>query len=170
MIPPWSLSAAFRLVLILLAISLSGVVASNPWTHDQEVIANGQQHMKACVFGSPKMYDQWTIHYHEVKPSSQFLGQFILDPAWVARHQTVGDTDVRAASFMILKEMPSSNIPSVSPWVPPGSHGPRIGARFVLELTSKISIQPENIIPRPRDGPDQITHAYNRLCHNEAGI
>lgn len=143
MIPPWSLSAAFRLVLILLAISLSGVVASNPWTHDQEVIANGQQHIKACVFGSPKMYDQWTIHYHEVKPSSQFRGQFILDPAWVARHQTVGDTDVRAASFMILKEMPSSNISSVSPWVPPGSHGPRIGASIAATQGKTVFLSPD---------------------------
>lgn len=143
MIPPWSLSAAFRLVLILLAASLSGAIASNPWTHDQEVIAGGQQRMKACVFGSPKTYDQWTIHYHEVKPSSQFPGQLILDPAWVARHQTVGDTDVRAASFMILKEMPSSNIPSVSPWVPRGSHGPRIGASIAATRGKTVFLLPD---------------------------
>lgn len=38
------------------------------------------------------------------------------------------------------------------------------------ELTSYISIQPENIIPQPPDGPDEITHAYNRLCDNKMGI
>lgn len=104
MIALWSFPVALRLVLILIAASFNVAVASNPWTHDQEVVTDNQQHIKACVFGSPKKYDQWTIHYHEVKPQSQFPSQFILDPAWVARHQTVGDTDVSAASSMISKE------------------------------------------------------------------
>lgn len=128
MMTPWSFSAAFRLVLVLLATSLSATVASSPWAHDQEVIVDDQQHIKACVFGSPKKYDQWTIQYHEVKPLSQFASQFVLDPAWVARHQTVGDIDVSAASSTFPMKTPSSNTPSISPWVLLGSHGPRIDA------------------------------------------
>ncbi|PTB35934.1 uncharacterized protein TrAFT101_009218 [Trichoderma asperellum] len=176
MIPPWSLSAAFRLVLILLAASLSGAIASNPWTHDQEVIAGGQQRMKACVFGSPKTYDQWTIHYHEVKPSSQFPGQLILDPAWVARHQTVGDTDrfTLGTTWVPWAENrcqyscnARKNCVSFAGYQAKDST-PNSGG-FSCHFFDAL-IQPENIIPRPRDGPDQITHAYNRLCDKEAGI
>lgn len=125
MIASCSFSVGFRLVLLLLAVSLNVAIA---WAHDQQVIVDDQQHTKACVFGSPKKYEQWTIHYHEVKPPSQFPSQFVLDPAWVARHQTVGDTDVSAASSIFPKKIPLSNLPSISPWVPPGSHGPRIDA------------------------------------------
>jgi hypothetical protein len=128
MIAPWNLSVAFRLALILVAASSIVVVASNPWGHNQEVVTNDQQHIKACVFGSPKKYDQWTIHYHEVKPSTQFPSPFILDPAWVERHQTVGDTDVSAASSIFPKETTSPNTASISLWVPPGCRGPRIDA------------------------------------------
>lgn len=97
MFAPQSFFAVFRLALVLVAVIFNVALAGNPLAHDQEAITDTQQHIKACVFGSPKKYDQWTIHYHEVKPSSQFPSQFILDPAWVTRHQTVGDTDVSAA-------------------------------------------------------------------------
>lgn len=128
MFAPRSFSAAICLALILVAALFNVAVASNPWGHNQEVVTNDQQHIKACVFGSPKKYDQWTIHYHEVKPSSQFPSQFILDPAWVAHHQTVGDTDVSATLSIFPKRVTLSNTASISLWVPPGCHGPRIDA------------------------------------------
>lgn len=139
MIAPWSLSIA----LILVAASFNVVVASNLWGHNQEVVTNDQQHIKACVFGPSKKYDQWTIHYHEVKPSSQFPSQFILDPAWVERHQTVGDTDVSAISSIVLKRIPLSNTASISLLVPPGCHGPRTDASIPATRERTVFLLPD---------------------------
>ncbi|KAM0259713.1 hypothetical protein ACHAQJ_003147 [Trichoderma viride] len=80
-------------VMLLLKAALCIVCVRALWLPDPEAIADNQQSRRACVYGSPKEYDQWTIYYHEVKLSSQFPNRFVLDPAWVARHQTVGDTD-----------------------------------------------------------------------------
>lgn len=81
----------------LLAAALSSVAIAASPLPGQEAITNDQGARKACVFGSPKHYEQWTIYYQDVKPPSQFPNRFILDPAWVALHQTVGDADVRIA-------------------------------------------------------------------------
>jgi hypothetical protein len=161
MITLWSLSVAFRLVLILVAASFNVAVASNPWAHDQEIITNDQQHIKACVFGSPKKYDQWTIHYHEVKPLSRFPSQFILDPAWVARHQTVGDRVVSVTSpVFFYKRMKSSNTASITRWVPPGCHGPRIDA-------SIAATQEKIVFPSPGIRVRLSDHKSGSLCHSK---
>jgi hypothetical protein len=160
-------ATAIRLVQFLLAATMVVAVArdSSPLAHvllqvplaivtvkaigldDQEVITNNQQSRRACVYGSPKEYDQWTIYYHEVKPPSQFPNHFVLDPAWVASHQTVGDTDVSALSFTChpSEDDTSSNKSSISPWAQPGCHGPRIGAS-ILATREKIAF----LLPDPR--------------------
>ncbi|UKZ69869.1 uncharacterized protein TrAtP1_010872 [Trichoderma atroviride] len=176
MFAPRSFSAAFRLLVILVAASFSVTVASNPWGHNQEVVTNDQQHIKACVFGSPKKYDQWTIHYHEVKPPSQFPSQFILNPAWVARHQTVGDTDhfTLGTTWVPWAENrcqyscnARKNCVSFAGYQ--DKHSTPNTGEFSCYFFDAL-IQPANIIPRPPDGPDEITHAYNRLCNDETGI
>lgn len=80
-----------HLVQLLLAASLIAATTAAPLLN-QEIITETQH--RACVYGAPKKYDHWTIYYHEVKPPSQFPMRFVLDPAWVARHQNVGDADV----------------------------------------------------------------------------
>lgn len=116
-----------HLVQCLLAASLIAATTAAPLLN-QEVITETQH--RACVYGAPKKYDHWTIHYHEVKPPSQFPMHFVLDPAWVARHQNVGDADV-SFSFTCARihlQRLQSNKCSISLWALPGSHGPKIGA------------------------------------------
>lgn len=116
-----------HLVQLLLAASLIAATTAAPLLN-QEVITETQH--RACVYGAPKKYDHWTIHYHEVKPPSQFPMRFVLDPAWVARHQNVGDADV-SFSFTCARihlQRLQSDRSSTSLWVLPGSRGLRTGA------------------------------------------
>ncbi|KAL7922188.1 hypothetical protein ACQKWADRAFT_313391 [Trichoderma austrokoningii] len=176
MFAPRSFSAAIRLALALVATLFSVAVASNSLVHDQEAITDAQQHIKACVFGFPKKYDQWTIHYHEVKPPSRFPSQFILDPAWVTRHQTVGDTDhfTLGTTWVPWAENrcqytcnARTNCVSFAGYQT--KHSTPNSGEFSCYFFDAL-IQPETIIPRLSDGSDTITHAYNRLCDNETGI
>ncbi|RFU80670.1 hypothetical protein TARUN_1555 [Trichoderma arundinaceum] len=133
-----------HIIQLLLAASSSAAALSSPLL-DQEVITNNQYGGIACVFGAPKKYDQWTISYQEVKPSLQSANHFILDPAWVERHQTVGDADS------------------------PAEHSTPDNGEFSCYFFDAL-IQPEHIVPSSSNEPYKMTHAYNRLCDNEMGI
>jgi hypothetical protein len=92
------------LLVHLLEAALLAVATTASPLPDQELIPDGQRpSTKACVYGTPKQYDQWTIHYHEVKPPPQFPSRSLLDQAWVARHQNVGDADVCPPLLVISK-------------------------------------------------------------------
>lgn len=84
---------------LLFAALLTAATTASPLPDQELVTDNQRQGRGACVYGAPKQYDQWTIHYHEVKPPTQFPSRFVLDPAWVARHQNVGDADVCLPSW-----------------------------------------------------------------------
>ncbi|KAL7795100.1 hypothetical protein V8C37DRAFT_56669 [Trichoderma ceciliae] len=164
-----------HLVQFLLAASLGATIMASP-PLDQEVISNDQQGRKACVYGSPKKYEQWTIYYHEVKPSPQFPNHFVLDPAWVARHQTVGDADhfILGTTWIPWAENRcqytcNARKDCVSFVGYQAKHSTPNGGEFSCYFFDTL-IQPENIMPRSRNEPYKITHAYNRLCDNEMGI
>ncbi|KAH0493569.1 hypothetical protein TgHK011_000232 [Trichoderma gracile] len=87
------------LIHLLEAALLTTATAASPFPDQEAINDNRRQSPRACVYGTPKQYDQWTIRYHEVKPPTHFPGRFVLDPAWSARHQTVGDADVGIPSY-----------------------------------------------------------------------
>ncbi|KAJ4856486.1 hypothetical protein T069G_09854 [Trichoderma breve] len=144
-----------HLVQLLLTASLIAATTAAPLLN-QEVITETQH--RACVYGAPKKYDHWIIHYHEVKPPSQFPMRFILDPAWVARHQNVGDADHFSLGTTWV------------PWAENRSkHSTPEEGEFSCYFFDAL-IQPENIVPRAPDEPFKLTHAFNRLCENDTEI
>ncbi|OTA01034.1 hypothetical-protein [Trichoderma parareesei] len=161
------------LIHLLGAALLAAATTASPLP-DQELIPDGQrQSTKACVYGTPKQYDQWTIHYHEVKPPTQVPSRFVLDLAWVARHQNVGDADHFSLG---------------STWIPWAENRCQYTCNARKKCVSWVGyqtkhstpeeggfscfffdalIQPEDIVPRAPDELFKITHAYNRLCDDE---
>lgn len=53
-----------------------------------------------CVHGSPTKTENYDIMYQQVKPpSSDGNNNFIVDPAWLKRHSTVGSSIVSRAGL-----------------------------------------------------------------------
>ncbi|KAL6821240.1 hypothetical protein V8C40DRAFT_249959 [Trichoderma camerunense] len=164
---------AMHLVQLLLAASIIAATTAAPLLN-QEVITEAQH--RACVYGAPKKYDHWTIHYHEVKPPSQFPMRFVLDPAWVARHQNVGDADHFSLGTTWVPwaenrcQYTCNARKKCVSWVGyQTKHSTPEDGEFSCYFFDAL-IQPENIVPRAPDEPFKLTHAFNRLCENDTEI
>ncbi|KAL7812050.1 hypothetical protein V8C44DRAFT_357996 [Trichoderma aethiopicum] len=164
------------LIRLLGASFLTAATIASPLSIQEAITDDQGQSPRACVNGAPKKYDQWTIQYHEVKPPAQFPNRFVLDPAWVERHQNVGDADHFSLGSTWVPwaenrcQYTCNARKKCASWVGyQTQHSKSEEGGFSCFFFDAL-IQAENLVPRAPDDSFRITHAYNRLCANETEV
>ncbi|KAF4508740.1 hypothetical protein G6O67_005082 [Ophiocordyceps sinensis] len=126
-----------------------------------------------CVHGSPTKTENYDIMYQQVKPpSSDGNNNFIVDPAWLKRHSTVGSSIQMSMGNPFISygefkcQYSCGGIPGCVSYA--GYQSTVVGSHKKFECYFFDSlIESKNLVPAPDAENNVMTHAYNKLCDDK---